>query len=182
MPNLPIDIKWDKPVTLVEAKPGAIPPKGTHKAVVTYVEDGDGANLKLEGGQKVICRFDKIDAPETDKTNTGKKGQPFGNESKKILEELILNKEVTLKIVKAAQAGPPTKDNNYGRSVCQIEFEGKDINLEMLKQGAAHIYTEYAKDLMYVQTQAKAKSDRAGLWAGANIQLPRDFRKANTNK
>ena len=118
--EIPKDVQWQKPVTAVR---GDIPKSGTVKAVVTFVPDGDTVFGKQSDGSALACRIDGIDAPEVNSKRTGKPGQPYGEESKKTLQDMILNKEVTVRITK-----PSVNGSNYGRDMCQIEIEGKDAD------------------------------------------------------
>jgi endonuclease YncB( thermonuclease family) len=145
-------------------------PKGQgSKAIVTYVFDGD--TFKTGGG--VVCRIDTIDAPETPKTQYNKPGQPYGEESKKTLEQMVLNKEVTFRITRS-----DTKNN---RVICQVEISGKGIDLAMVEQGAAWVYEEFAKDSIRYpklkEAEEKARKARIGLWKELNPEYPATFRK-----
>lgn len=162
-------MKWQDPVTAVKAAPGAIPKGEGTKAVVSFVTDGDTFNTNTG----VTCRIDTIDAPETAKAKHGKKGQPFGEESKKALQEMILNKEVNIRIVKPA--------DKWGRSICQVEIEGKGVDQAMIQQGAAWVYQQFAQGTLRGESlnalQDKAKKDKKGLWTDPNPQYPPDFRR-----
>lgn len=168
--EIPKNVKWQDPVTAVKAASGAIPKGQGVKAVVSYVGDGD--TFKTQNG--VICRIDTIDAPETAKPQYGKQGQPFGEESKKRLEQMILNKEVNVRIVKP--------DGNYkDRAICQVEIEGKGLDQAMVEQGAAWVYERFAKDTLrgasLKQAQQTAKEKRVGLWKDPNPIYPPTFRQ-----
>jgi micrococcal nuclease len=163
-------VAWNKPETVVEAKPSSL--KGpTERAVVTYVEDGDTARLQRGDGSSINCRLD-FDAPETAHPKVGKKGQAYGEESKKTLQEMILNKEVTLKISK-----PATVDSNFNRATCQIEIEGKNLSKEMIRQGMAWVYREYNNNPELLGLEAEARNSKVGLWADPNPIYPPVFRR-----
>jgi endonuclease YncB( thermonuclease family) len=167
--DIPKDVKWQEPTTVVKAASGAIPKGQGNKTVVSYVADGD----TFSGKSGVNCRIDTIDAPEAAKPQYGKKGQPFGEESKRKLQEMILNKEVNIRIVKPA--------DKYGRSICQVEIEGKGVDHEMVQAGAAWVYENFAKGTLREQAltgaQDSAKKSKRGLWADPNPTYPPDFRR-----
>jgi len=63
------------------------------------------------------------------------------------------------------------KKDKYKRLLGVISLDGLDINLEMIKIGAAWHYKKYAKFdqlseqyLMYDENEQKAKSKELGLW------------------
>lgn len=162
------DVKWEKPKTLVESTsktPG-------NKAVITYVADGDTAYYNDKDGNQVQCRVDSFDAPETAKPKYGKKGQPYGEEASEALKNMILNKEVTVRISNPAQEG-----KNFNRSTCQIEIEGKNIDQEMIRQGAAWVYKTFRNNPELVGAENEARSAKRGLWALPLPQDPAEFRK-----
>ena len=167
--EIPKDVQWQKPVTAVR---GDIPKSGTVKAVVTFVPDGDTVFGKQSDGSALACRIDGIDAPEVNSKRTGKPGQPYGEESKKTLQDMILNKEVTVRITK-----PSVNGSNYGRDMCQIEIEGKDVSTEMVKAGAAWLYPHFNDDPRLKAVQDEAIASQKGLWAGDNPIPPWQFRQ-----
>jgi micrococcal nuclease len=122
--------------------------------VVTKVVDGDTIQLLTQDYQKLIVRLRYIDAPELD--------QPFGNESKKILERFILNKSITV---------IGDKQDKYKRLLGVINIDGVDFNLEMIKSGAAWHFKKYAKVdqakdqyKIYYENEHHAKLKKIGLW------------------
>lgn len=170
--EIPADVQWQRPHTLVEASPAAAKRNTGEKAVVTFVEDGDTASLKRQDGSSINCRIDKIDAPEVGHPKVGKKEQPFGEESKQTLRSMIENKEVTLRITR------PQADK-YGRNLCQIEVEGKDVSAEMVRKGAAWLYREYGNDPTLMKEEAMARRNRTGLWGAPIPEYPPAFRRRN---
>ena len=162
------DIAWTQPKTVVQAA-SKVPGE---KAVITYVADGDTASYKDKAGNQVVCRIDTIDAPETGKSKYGKKGQDFGEESKAQLQQMILNKEVTVRISSPAEPG-----KNYGRNTCQIEIEGTNIDKKMLQAGAAWVYKTFRNNPELIAAENEAKQAQRGLWANSNAQDPATFRR-----
>lgn len=165
------EVTWGKPQVVQQAAPGMIPKSGGDRAVVTYVGDGDGAKLLKGDGSTLDCRIDKIDAPEVAHSKYGKEGQPYGEEAAKTLQELIANKEVTVRKTQ------PPPGNNYGRSLCQIEVEGKDVSTEMIRAGAAWLYRRYSNDPELSKLEREAKVDKRGLWNALNPEYPENFKR-----
>lgn len=174
-------VAWKEPVQAVTINPiyAQLP---QHKVVATFVPDGDtinatsdayktkGEKAKKAGG--IICRIDSIETPETAKPQYGKKGQPYGAEAAKILQQMVLNKEISIRVTK-----PTDGESNYGRDVCQIEVAGKDVSVELLRAGAAWLYKEYNN---YGQggfdLESTARQSKLGLWGLPNPIYPPDFR------
>jgi endonuclease YncB( thermonuclease family) len=166
--DIPKGIKWEQPVNAVTAVKGAIPKGEGTKTVVSYVADGD----TFSGKSGINCRIDTIDAPEKAKPQYNKPGQPYGEEARKKLEELVLNKEVNIRVVKPA--------DKYGRSICQVEIEGKGVDHLMVQAGAAWVYEHFAKDTLrgdgLNQEQDAARKAKRGLWKDPNPTYPPNFR------
>mgnify|MGYP001765302886 CR=1 FL=1 len=165
---IPKDVAWSAPVVAEKAtKPGG------QIAKVTYVQDGDGASLQLKDGSSVSCRIAGIDAPETAKPKHNKPGQPYGEESKKSLQEAILNKEVTLTIVKSA------KPDKYGRELCEIEIQGQSVGLKQVQEGLAWVYERYVSGTegnALRSAEAQARAFKKGLWADPTPVNPETFK------
>ena len=146
---------------------------------MTFVGDGDGLTGRFGDGSNITCRLDQTDAPEVAKpTWTTKAGKPkaaspdqsFGREARKSLEELVLNKEVTIKVTKV-------KDS---RTFCEVEFQGKNVELSQVEAGMAWVYDRYVsaqnKD-SFKAAETKAKQQRKGLWGELNPVNPETFRR-----
>ncbi|MEX0933107.1 MAG: thermonuclease family protein [Candidatus Pacearchaeota archaeon] len=72
--------------------------------------------------------------------NTPERGEEFYEEAKNFLENLILNKEVTLKYL-------GEREDKYGRTLAYIYFNGKNINLKLVENGFANYYFYSGKDI-----------------------------------
>lgn len=126
----------------------------------TKISDGDTITLEQQG-VKYRIRFYGIDAPES--------SQIYGAKSRLTLEKIIKGKD--LKIV--------CKDKDrYGRIVGQVFCAEQDVNLAMLKLGAAWFYEQYARaNDAYRQAEAQAKREKIGLWSQPNPQNPSAYRR-----
>ena len=126
-----------------------------------YVMDGD----TFKSGDTRV-RLWGIDAPE--------KGQPYADEARARLKELIEGKAVRLE----------WKDRDqYSREVAIVYAGSTNINLQMVKEGLAWHYEYFAPDAEDLDAAEKAaRKKRKGLWADDEPVNPYDFRKRNREK
>ena len=124
------------------------------KGIIVNVVDGDTVHLLNDNEEKLKVRLQHIDAPELD--------QSYGKESRFVLEKLILNKKVTV---------IGDKKDKYKRLLGVISLDEMDINLEMIKAGAAWHFKKYAKFdqaqeqyQIYDENEHQAKLKKIGLW------------------
>lgn len=177
---IPADLDWGTTHQVVRMSP-LVAKLPQYKVVATFVPDGDtfaaksdsyatkGEKAKKAGG--ILCRVDSVDAPETEKKGY-KLGQPYGAEAGKKLQQMILNKEVSIRIVAAAN-GDPNQVGFYGRDICQIEVEGMNVSTELIRSGAAWLYKEYNNYFTgLANVEADAKKYKEGLWALPNPVYP----------
>lgn len=146
------------------------------KARVARVADGDTVTVVKYGeadcGKKCRSkiRLLGIDAPEMK--------MPYGEESKVALERLIkeANGVVTVSY---------RKEDRYKRIVGKLEANGKDLNLEMIRQGMAWYFAKYRKDVAtsdqakYEKAQNTARASRLGLWKASDPMPPWEWRRLN---
>jgi len=69
-----------------------------------------------------------------------------------------------------------SKRDRYGRLIAVCFVDGRDINAEMVRQGWAVAYRQYAKD--YVGEESEAQSARRGLWQGEFVP-PSEWRRGH---
>jgi micrococcal nuclease len=124
------------------------------EGVIINVVDGDTVHLLNNNQEKLKVRLHHIDAPELD--------QSYGKESKFVLEQLILDKKVTI---------ISDKTDKYKRLLGVISLDEVDVNLEMIKAGAAWHFKKYAKFdqaqdqyQIYDDNEHQAKLKKRGLW------------------
>ena len=113
--------------------------------------DGDTVRVTSQQGEKVTIRLACIDAPETSQGTSGKW-------STQTLKGLIQGKSISLK--------PQVKDR-YGRTVAEIYVGTRNINLQMVRQGAAYAYRKYLKQCdrdAYLQAESIANKEKLGVW------------------
>jgi hypothetical protein len=95
------------------------------------------------------------------------------------MSELVFDKDIELR---------PHAIDRYGRTVAQVGVNGKDIGVEMIRQGLAWVYDRYITEAStevqetYRKAEEEAKAERLGLWIDPNSIPPWIFRnlaKAN---
>jgi len=119
---------------------------------VTRIIDGD--TFEIETGEKV--RLIGINAPEI--------SDIFGQESKQYLENLILNKTISLEVDKLS-----SDRDRYQRLLRYAILDGIDINEKMLLDGFAFAYLRYdfSNSNKYEQAQLYAREKNKGIWGGS---------------
>jgi endonuclease YncB( thermonuclease family) len=134
---------------------------------VVGVSDGDTVTLLDRSKTQHRIRLLGIDAPES--------AQSFGQVSRKHLADQVFGKEI--------QADCP-KSDHYGRRLCKLIIQGRDVNLGMVKAGLAWHYRQYQSDQapqdrgLYAAAQEAARQARVGLWSEAQPMAPWDYRRA----
>lgn len=118
------------------------------RGIVKYVIDGD--TIVLESGEKV--RYLGINAPE--------KGRPFSTEATEQNKRLVAGKEVGLEL------DVQTKDQ-YGRTLAYVWLGETMVNLELVRQGFANVYTvppnvKYKDE--FLAAEREAREAERGLW------------------
>ena len=127
---------------------------------IVGVADGDTVTILDAAKVQHKIRLDRIDAPE--------KKQAFGEKAKQHLSEMVFGKDVRVEY---------TSKDRYGRILGIVRVDGRDINLQMIKDGFAWHYKYYDKTPSYAQAEVEAREAKKGLWVDVNPIAPYDFRK-----
>lgn len=115
---------------------------------VVGVHDGDTLTL-LDGHKTQFkIRLSEIDAPEI--------GQPYGDKSKKALSDLAFGKQCEAAV---------SDTDRYGRKIAAVTCDGKYVNREMVRAGAAWVYTDYPHSTIIELDENQAQNSNRGLWA-----------------
>lgn len=107
-----------------------------------------------------------IDAPQMN--------QPYGEQSTQNLIKLVLGKTITVEY---------TQRDRYGRIAGKLLHQGKDINLQQIKDGFAWHYKKNPNEqsgadrARYRNAQAETKRRRTGLWSSNSPIPPWEFGK-----
>jgi len=127
--------------------------------VITVV---DGTTVEVQAADKQIykVRLSGIESPELT--------QEYGEDARKLLEKLVLEKSVTIKIV--------GKDRS-GRYLGEMMIDGKvDPRIELLKQGLTWT-SEKSPSPDLEEYRAKAQQRGKGLWKQADPTPPWIYRR-----
>ena len=122
----------------------------------------DGDTIELSNGERV--RYIGIDTPELrekDGARWAYSPQPYAELAKDFNRELVEGKLVRLEF-------DVQKRDRYNRLLAYVYIDDKMVNLEMVRQGYAMIYT-YPPDVKHTQefleAQKEAREGKKGLWA-----------------
>lgn len=124
------------------------------------VSDGDTFTLSSE----TRIRLFGIDAPELNqKCKRDNACEPCGQISRAALATLAQGDLIC-----------EPRGKSYDRVVARCVVGDKDIALELIKAGHAMVYGQYIKKrdplrAMYLDAEAKAKKEKAGIWASEMI-------------
>ena len=74
--------------------------------------------------------------------------------------------------------------DRYGRVVGRVFVDGLDVNAEMVRQGHAWVYRQYASDESLFGLENEARAAKLGLWAlsEADKMPPWEWRKARRSR
>jgi len=130
--------------------------------LVVDVVDGDTLWF-LNDGKKEKLRLSQIDAPE--------RSQPYGSEATQFLEQLVLDKEITIDL--------QDKKDRYGRYLGEVFFEEENINKLLVRNGLAWVYDRYVIDKSYYKDLEIAKNKEMNIWSSDNQISPWEWRRKN---
>ena len=136
---------------------------------VVGVNDGDTITV-LWAGKRERVRLIGIDAPELQQS-------PWGQRSKKYLSELLSASQWTVSLDFDLE-----KRDQYGRLLSYVwTSDKKMINLQMVKEGYAIIYT-FPPNIRHVdefrKAQDEARRKGLGIWGKGELkETPREYRK-----
>ena len=115
---------------------------------VVSVTDGDTIKLLTPTKQQIKVRLADIDTPE--------RGQPYGRKARQVLGEKIYRRQVEVEEVTI---------DRYQRLVGRVFLNGRNINAEMVEDGAAWVYRKYSDDPQLLRLENQAREQGRGLWA-----------------
>jgi micrococcal nuclease len=153
---------------LLLATPALAAPTATETTLrlkVTSVHDGDTLTGINEANEQVKVRLDAIDAPEL--------SQPYGQASRKALAEKVFGKVVMVTTKKRDQ---------YGRVIGHVIVGKRDVNLELLEEGAAWHYEQYDKNKRLREAEQVARAAKKGLWREPDPVAPWEWRKTERER
>ena len=125
---------------------------------VTKVKDGDTLVARMEGGEverNETIRLLNINTPEKD--------QPGFDEATEALKALVRGGTITLEF---AEPNVEKRDG-FGRLLAFVIADGKNVNVEIMRQGWSKLYTKYGKGRLheqFVAAEKEAREAKLGLW------------------
>jgi endonuclease YncB( thermonuclease family) len=156
-PPSPIAMPWHtmaetyagRPTVTAKAIPARSPARAAEFAGrVVGVSDGDTLTVLTGAREEVRVRLAEIDAPES--------GQPYGARSKQVLSDLAFGRQVRVSTVDI---------DRYDWVVGRVHAGSRDVNAQMVRQGAAWVFVRYSRDPALPPMEAEARAARRGLWA-----------------
>jgi endonuclease YncB( thermonuclease family) len=123
-------------------------------------------------------RICTIDTPETPKF--GKPGQPFGQEAKQALSDLVTGKTIRVGILQMDQYGRAVADVQVPRGLFRKPLH---VDAHMLEQGWAEVYTGggavYGPQGLdaYMELQEEAKSNKRGIWSKGKRESAAEYKR-----
>ncbi|KYC44667.1 MAG: hypothetical protein APG10_01544 [Candidatus Methanofastidiosum methylothiophilum] len=136
--------------------------------LVTKVIDGDTLEIQIDGRNERV-RLVGIDTPEPYSKNNEKKwyGLPDNHLRKWGVNAYnYTNKRLYKKEVNISYDSIQGVKDEFGRTLAYIYIDNKNINLELVENGYARVYTEKKSDLYLklLEAEAKARINKIGLW------------------
>ncbi|WP_029904234.1 thermonuclease family protein [Prevotella sp. 10(H)] len=132
---------------------------------VVKVADGDTFTLLTNSNEKIRIRLYGIDAPEN--------GQDYGSKSRQYLNDLCYGKQVRVQKIDT---------DHYGRTLGVVFVDGINVNEELVRQGLAWYYREYADDPFLEALELSARDKRINIWSMKNPVPPHEFRRNKRKK
>jgi len=132
------------PQALAQAAPAGSEITGT----VIEVRSGDTL-IVAEGARKVEVRLADVNAPQG--------SEYYAPGARALLSGMVKGREVTIRVT--GSAGP---DGVFGR----VTMKELDVNLEMVKRGAAYVCWDFPTETYFLPWETQAKRLRVGLWVG----------------
>ena len=139
----------------------------TIEGQVVAITDGDTIKILTPAKQQIKVRLADIDTPE--------RGQPYGRKARQVLGEKIHRRQVEVEEVTI---------DRYQRLVGRVFLDGRNINAEMVEDGAAWVYRKYSDDPQLIRLESQAREQGRGLWALQPDQRipPWEWRKQQRSK
>ena len=129
---------------------------------VLRVIDGDTIDVQYTPPQIAVeerIRLLYVDTPE--------RGEPLYKEAGEALAALIGDRPVRLEF---EQPGTPER-GGYGRLLAYVYLDGKNLNLELVRQGFSAHYMKYGRGRFadrFDATEREAKGANRGIWGENN--------------
>jgi len=117
---------------------------------VDKVLDGDSVVVR-QGDRRYEIRLWGVDCPEY--------GQPYGAEAREESTRLLAGRSVRVEV---------KSRDKYGRYVGVMHLGGMNVNEQLIRRGAAWVYSRYCRERIcttWKGLEERARDGRVGLWA-----------------
>jgi len=134
---------------------------------VVHVADGDTITV-MRGTERVKVRLYGIDTPE--------KSQWYGQNAKTFTSSQVFGKVVEVQEIDV---------DRFGRVVGLVSVGDLVLNRHLVTYGYAWVYHQYCKRPFCAEwsdAEAKARSEKRGLWKTANAIPPWEYRRSKRKK
>ncbi|MHC9538176.1 MAG: DUF1266 domain-containing protein [Vulcanimicrobiota bacterium] len=126
------------------------------------VDDGN-IIVVMKGNDTVRVRLEGIACPET--------GQAFHDEAAQFVTNLVLGKEIFVDV----------KTVDYDRRlVSSVKVDGKEVSLELIKEGLAWYYDKISKNTELASAEQAARKQKSGIWSQRDPTAPWDYKRTMT--
>lgn len=119
---------------------------------VQQIIDGDSVVVDCQG-RNLHLRLVHIDAPEMPQN-------PWGEQSKQALHNYLL-KPFNVRL---------SGQDIYNRYLATLISQGAEVNLALVEQGNARVYSRYQPPARYRKAMKAAKSQQLGIWQKSGLQ------------
>lgn len=133
---------------------------------VIHVADGDTLTVLSADLVQHKVRLSEIDAPEIGH-GKAKPGQAYGENARQALSKICGQESAIIKV---------QDQDRYQRLVGQVNCNGIDANLTLVRDGMAWAYPQYVRRPEIVRAARDANNAKRGLWADPNPIPPWDWR------
>lgn len=126
-------------------------------AEAVEIIDGDSFWV-VAAGRRIEIRLWGVDCPEWT--------QPYSQEAQQLTSQLLIGKEI---VVQAQDT------DVYGRTVAQVFVGRLNVNEELVRQGAAWVFTRYCRQPIceqWLALQQEAQQQGTGLWSLPHPEPP----------
>lgn len=141
----------------------AIAIAGQYKVV--RVVDGDTIVVEY-GGKYEKVRLLCVDTPESVHPDE-KQNIPMGKVASRYTQKKLIGKSVDLGFELKRLRG------NYGRLLAYVFVDGKNLNLDLIKQGLSPYYTKYGKsekyDAEFRAAEKQARKEKLNIWGDPEL-------------
>ncbi len=150
-------------VLVLSASAWAAPePATTVRGTVTEVLDGNRLTLTPAGGAPIAVRLRDIDAPDL--------CQPWGEDARRALAEMALNKPAALRA---------SGRDAQGRTLARVWVDEVDLGRHMVEEGQAWSLRTRFDQGPLVKQERMAHALGRGLHGAGVVMMPRDYRRSH---